>query len=734
MRLFLILVLMPIVTNAQFYFNRTDTVPVLISGQALKLPFTGGENFLIVSEIDCNLDGQKDLFLFDRTGNKPSVFIHSGQANTSDYSFGFQYLNRFPKMQGWVLLRDYNCDGKEDIFTSTNAGIKIFKNTSSPTSGLQFELATTLLYAYFLDNPPSNYFNLYVTSVDIPAIYDADNDGDIDILTFDFAGSRLSYFENHSLDWYGNCDSLNAFVLTDECWGNFTENFNTNSVTLNDCRSSGDAMAETENSRHSGSCTLCADLNGDSLRDLVIGDISFNNMTFLQNGGTLQDANMVWQDSLFPNSSGTPVNLPLYPCAFYVDVNHDQVRDLLVSPNAGACSANNTSLWLYVNTGSDANANFVFQQNNFLQNEMIETGEGAYPVIVDIDQDGLKDLIIGNYGYLGNSCDYISKMMAFKNTGNNEDPEFTLLTRDFAGIGSLNIQNAIPTFGDLDGDLDFDMVVGDATGRLYYFTNTASTGTPPNYTLLSSSPLSGIDVGNFAAPQLVDLNRDGKLDLVVGEAGGNLNYFENTGTPSAAIFNTVPTNDSLGKVFVTPGFTITGYSHPCFFEFGGEFHLLVGSTTGSIFRYSDIDGNLNGAFNLVSSEFQGLALGSRSACAVSDLTSDGQPEMILGNFSGGVHFFMGDLLAGTNAALGYKSQLLLYPNPSEVGELSMQLKIKDFKGQHRIQIFDLGGRLLIDEERSASETHYLRTDLGSGCYLIVVVAEQARFSQKWIIR
>ena len=46
----------------------------------------------------------------------------------------------------------------------------------------------------------------------------------------------------------------------------------------------------------------------------------------------------------------------------------------------------------------------------------------------------------------------------------------------------------------------------------------------------------GIDVGSFSTPQLVDLNRDGLLDLVIGERSGidngvlnGINYFENTG-------------------------------------------------------------------------------------------------------------------------------------------------------------------------------------------------------------
>ena len=40
-------------------------------------------------------------------------------------------VEKFPLLEDWVLLRDFNCDNKMDIFTSFNAGIKVYKNTST---------------------------------------------------------------------------------------------------------------------------------------------------------------------------------------------------------------------------------------------------------------------------------------------------------------------------------------------------------------------------------------------------------------------------------------------------------------------------------------------------------------------------------------------------------------------------------------------------------------------------
>ena len=94
-----------------------------------------------------------------------------------------------------------------DIFAYTSgakigSGIAVYKNTS--TTSLSFSLATNIIESSF----PLGFTNLFVSSVDIPAIDDIDNDGDLDILTFGLISPTVEYHKNLSLEKYGTCDSL----------------------------------------------------------------------------------------------------------------------------------------------------------------------------------------------------------------------------------------------------------------------------------------------------------------------------------------------------------------------------------------------------------------------------------------------------------------------------------------------------------------------------------------------
>lgn len=57
-----------------------------------------------------------DLYVFDREGNRQLTFLNTGVLGEASYVFAPQYAANFPRLENWVLLRDYNNDGAMDIF------------------------------------------------------------------------------------------------------------------------------------------------------------------------------------------------------------------------------------------------------------------------------------------------------------------------------------------------------------------------------------------------------------------------------------------------------------------------------------------------------------------------------------------------------------------------------------------------------------------------------------------
>jgi hypothetical protein len=562
-----------IVASSQHYFriNNQETVKVFDnSKEAVPYPWAGGMNSCQFGEVDMNLDGHKDLFIFDRMGDRIMTFINGGGQGMIDYAFAPDYAVLFPELFDWVILRDYNNDGREDIFTYAKdfPGIIVYKNVS--VNSLAFELE---VYPFLTSLQGGMQVNILTTNVDYPGIADIDNDGDMDILTFWGLGSFIEYHQNQSMELYGIPDSL-VFEEVTQCWGRFAESDESNQLYLDTCMGGGQQYKmDNSGSRHTGSTFLLLDLDADNDKDLLLGDVDYPNLIGLVNGGTPDSAYMVSQDPLFPDYD-KPVNLFSMPLAAFIDVNNDGTRDMLLSPfdPSLVTSVNKRSSWYYSNAGSNEQPQFSFVQQDFLQESMIDLGSGAYPVFADYNGDGLMDLFIGNFGYYIYSyydaamilhSVYWSGISLYENTGAAEEPQFTRVTSNYAGLQNLQLTALYPTFADLDGDGDRDMLLGRKDGTLVHLENTSGNTGAPEY----ADPVfnyQSIDVGEYSTPQFWDLDEDGLTDLVIGEKNGNLNYYRNTGSSQAAVFTLV--TDSLGKVNVTDyNLSYTGFSTPCFF-------------------------------------------------------------------------------------------------------------------------------------------------------------------------
>ncbi len=652
--------------QSNLQFLRNDTVPVISNSDTLVNPWAGGLNFCQHSEIDLNLDGIDDLFIFDRSGNRVSTYINNGTPGQVDYHVAPQYVSAFPAMEGWAILRDYNCDGMMDIFTYGNGmfgGIDLYENVSSIQNGLQFQLVLHLLQTNTTPNSTNVYADIHITKFDIPAVRDIDHDGDLDILTFDVGGTTVEWYRNLSMESYGVCDSL-TYRLETRCWGLFTEDNSTSTINLNQsCPSVPIAQppSSMERERHAGSCLECINTDGDNDEDLLIGDLTNPRIVYTQNGGTQASANMVYQDASFP-SYDTSVFMNLFVCGHHLDVNNDGLKDVVISPNVSQTVENFNSNWLFLNVGANDSVVLEFQERNFMQGGMIDCGEGSVPRWFDYDSDGDLDLFIGNYGYYRPSGIYPSKIALYKNTGNFNDPQFTFITDDFANIhtNNLSIISPIPTFGDLDGDGDKDMLVGDILGHLFMFRK--DPGPADNFVLVPGFYQS-IDVGSNAAPQLIDVDRDNKIDLLIGEQSGNINYYLNTGTNLAPVFSLAST--SFGGVSVNAPASISGFSVPCLWDNNGTYQLLVGSERGFIYRYDNIDGNLAGNFTLTDSMYITTHEGLRVAPWAGYLNGDTLIDAVIGNYAGGVVLYYGDITSDIHSITQTLTPTLgVFPNPS----------------------------------------------------------------------
>lgn len=713
-----------------FEFN--PEIPVVATGGiTLKLPWTGGLNFVQTSDIDFDFDGDMDLVFFDRSGDEIMLFENVTISGAQQYRFVQRGYLLFPEDARYrMALLDYNGDGKNDVFTYGIGGVKVYRNVGSASTGLQWELATSLIMSDYV----GNYTNLYVSGGDIPAYVDVEGDGDIDILTFSVGGQQMEYHQNQSMDLYGNADSL-VFVLQNECWGQFQEDLNNNALVLNSnifpC-GSGDivnpqrpAAADTttenagtdEPTRHSGSTTLALDIDGNNVIDLVIGDVSYPSLVLLTNGGTAPNTNspMISQQTNFPSNS-VAANLQLFPASFYVDVDFDGRRDLIASPNAKTISQNQKSVQLYKNTGTDAIPVFTFQSKAFLQSEMIDAGLGAIPVLVDANGDGLQDLIVSSYFRYKEPLDKESAFNLYLNTGTATNPQFTDSDQDYLDMTTvLPALRLFPCFGDVDGDGDQDMLVGQEDGTLSLFTNTAGAGHPLAYSShvnLASNTGSTIDVGYYSAPQLFDLDGDELLDLIVGRQSGELLYYRNTGTTTAPQFTLF--NDHLGNIDISVG-APDGYAAPYFFRYHDTTLLFLGGYDGLIHYYNGIDGNLipDSSFALVSNHYLDHNFGLYSSFAINDIDGDGELNLFAGHDLGGVQLFE----VNPNSTLSLQEiepnsdNYVVYPNPS-----SGTIHIKG-NGEATCRIVSASGQVLMQTNVTGQATLDLSV-YDKGVYLV----------------
>lgn len=249
----------------------------------------------------------------------------------------------------------------------------------------------------------------------------------------------------------------------------------------------------------------------------------------------------------------------------------------------------------------------------------------------------------------------------YKNTGSVTVPAFTVQAGAANPLNGVDVGDfSMPAFVDIDNDGDYDIVAGEYDGVFNYYENTGNTTTPV-YTVRTgaANPLNGVDVGEDSAPVLADMDNDGDWDMFAGEYSGIFNYYENTGTAASPTF-TVRT----GAANPMNGFSVGGgdMSDPCIFDMDcdGDWDVIAGEYDGK-FHYYENTGTVSapvftertGAAN----PLNGFDTGACSAPSAADLNGDLDADVLTGADAGTFLYY-----TGTNTCL--------FPLPIELQSFS----------------------------------------------------------------
>jgi hypothetical protein len=245
----------------------------------------------------------------------------------------------------------------------------------------------------------------------------------------------------------------------------------------------------------------------------------------------------------------------------------------------------------------------------------------SQPRLADLDGDDDFDLILGSID---------DAPLYFENIGSAGSPAFARGGDILAPIDPLDAEMAVA--GDLDGDDDLDLVTGGFLG-LQLFANVGDVHSPAFERVVGF--FAGLQVGTNPVPTLADLDDDSDLDLLVGlSESGQLKYYPNQGSPTAAVFT-----EASAAIWFDVGL----FAYPWFADLDGDldFDLLAGRDEHGFRFYRNIGDPMAWSWENDDAVFAGLAGATywNSPCLV-DLTGDDRLDLVYGTYAGPLQYFV----------------------------------------------------------------------------------------------
>ena len=202
----------------------------------------------------------------------------------------------------------------------------------------------------------------------------------------------------------------------------------------------------------------------------------------------------------------------------------DERKDLLIGLSDGL-------LRLYLNVGTDDAPTFdggtLLQVGEPELKTDIDVGARATPTVVDWNNDGRRDLVVG-------ALDGMIRF--FLNEGTDTEPDYVTAQYVQASGGDLDVPSnrSSPAVCDADGDGMKDLLVGNTNGELLLYTNIGSDDAPtfgdPMY-VWSAGAVLDLPGTPRSRPFVCDWTGDGLLDVLIGAGDGLVHLYEGREMP-----------------------------------------------------------------------------------------------------------------------------------------------------------------------------------------------------------